>query len=150
VVSGCTSASSSAARDDMKAMDVANKLLRSQGPQDRGSWCIMHYTTLLNHQHGAGTFSLDPGRCSSRPANLHIDLHLPLQIKQEESKQCTQISVIMSLGKLLLILKSRWGSSGPSREAASTINSHVVLHLANIIWGTCIKGDTFCDTTSPT
>jgi hypothetical protein len=150
VVSGCTDASSSAARDDMKAMDAADTILRPQGPQDRSSWCIMYHRTLLNHQHGTGIFILDSGRCSSRPANLHIDLHLPLQIKQEESKQCTQISVIMSLGKLLLILKSRWGSSGPSREAASTINSHVVLHLANIIWGTCIKGDTFCDTTSPT
>jgi hypothetical protein len=134
----------------MKAIDAADKLLRPQGPQDRGSWCIMYHRTLLNHQHGAGIFLLDPGRCASRLAILHIGLHLPLQIKHEESKQRTQISVVMSMGKLLLILKSQWGSSDPSGEAASTIYSHVVLHLANIIWGTCIKRGTFCDTTSLT
>jgi hypothetical protein len=85
--------------------------------------------TQLNHQRGAGMFLLDPGRCSSRPVNWHIDFDHPLRNKHEESKQCTQISKIMSVGKFILILEPRLASSGPSGEAASTI-----IHMGCCSW----------------
>ena len=74
---------------------------------------------------------LGPGRCSSRPVTWHTDSDHPLRSKHEESKQCTQISKIMSVGKFILILEPRLASSGPSEEAASTI-----IHMWCCSWPT--------------